>query len=177
MVGGLRGLTRLFWKRHSQWTFSFNTVKLCQLTEDKTACVRLGKGKARRLAHRGAGAVQRLENGRGEPSPAKPSPAKPSWEERAEPLGWIQLSRAEPSCRGDSGWHTHAHIFCRLPCIFVLGKPEQLGKYLQVWLFKQEQPSGEHATITQDWLAALLLLEEKNRFHKNCFAAYQLCCL
>jgi len=51
---------------------------------------------------------------------------------------------------------------------FVLCKPEKLGKYLQVWLFKQEQLSEEHATITkmsvrnnhQDECAALLLLEE-----------------
>lgn len=70
----------------------------------------LCKGKARRLAHQGAGAAQGLENGRGEPSPAKPNPAKPGWDERAQPLGWLQLSRAEPSCRGDSGWHTCAHM-------------------------------------------------------------------
>lgn len=68
----------------------------------------------------------------------------------------------------------HVLDFCRLSCIFVLGKPEQLGKYLQVWLLKQEQQREEHRTIAQDGLAALLLLEEENRFHNNCFPASQL---
>lgn len=71
----------------------------------------------------------------------------------------------------------HVLDFCRLSCIFVLGKPEQLGKYLQVWLLKQEQPHEEHTTIAQDGLTALLLLEEENRFHDNCFPAPQLCFL